>query len=49
VLVLEVRHSALIGELNCSLDIIKTAVNKIIAPSVCHTIHLTVGGRARKN
>lgn len=49
ILVLEVRHSALIGELSCSLDIIKSAVNRIIAPAVCHTIRLTVGGAVRQH
>lgn len=41
---LEVRHSALIPELNCSVDLIKDAVNRIIAPDQCRKICFVVSG-----
>lgn len=44
VLELEVRHSALIPELNPSLDLIRKKIDAVLGPGVCREIRLVIAG-----
>lgn len=48
VLILEVRHSALLRELRPSLELIRGAVNRQMPDAVCSEIRLTIGGGSSK-
>ena len=49
VLILEVRHSALLRELRPSLELIREAVNRQIQEGFCTEIKLTIGGGAKNS
>jgi hypothetical protein len=48
VLILEVRHSALLRELRPSMELIRGEVNRQISDCVCSDIKLTIGGGTAK-
>ena len=49
VLFLEVRHSALLGELRPSLELLKNAINSKLADTAkCSELRLTIAGGGRK-
>lgn len=50
VLILEVRHSALIAELTPSLDLIRDRINEVYGSGFCAEVRLTIGGgRSRRS